>query len=105
MNPRHVELALRKQRLQFDIEQQRTTLVAGIERIESLLGTVDRARDRALGLREHVPLLAALAFVVVLVRPRVALRVGRRAWFGWMLYRRLGRGLDPLIGLLRRFAG
>ena len=104
MSPRQVELALRKQRLQFDAERQRETLVAGLERIEWVLDAVDRARDRAQGLREHVPLLAALALVVVLVRPRLALRAARRAWFGWLLYRRLERGLDPLIGFLRRFA-
>ncbi|NMF89956.1 YqjK-like family protein [Aromatoleum petrolei] len=104
MNPRRLELALRKQRLQFDAERQRETLVAGLERIESVLDVVDRARDRAQGLREHAPLLSALAFAAVLYRPRLALRVARRAWVGWMLYRRLGRGLDPLIGFLRRFA-
>lgn len=104
MNPRLLELALKKQRLQFDAERQRDALVAGLERIESVLDVVDRARDRAQGLREHVPLLLAVAFAVVLLRPRVVLRAARRAWFGWMLYRRLGRGLDPLIGFLRRFA-
>lgn len=104
MNPQQVELALRKQRLQFDVERQREALVAGFERIESVLDIVDRARDQARGLRDHVPLLSALAFAIVLLRPRLALRVARRAWFGWVLYRRLGRGLDPLIGFLRRFA-
>lgn len=104
MNPRQVELALRKQRLQFAAERQREAFVAGLERVESLLDVVDRARDRAQGLREHVPLLSALAIAVAFFRPRMALRVARRAWLGWMLYRKLGRGIEPLLGFLRRFA-
>lgn len=105
MNPRQVELALRKQRLQMRSEQQRDALVAGLGRIESLLDVVDRARDRARGLSEHAPLLSAAAFAIVLFRPRLALRVARRAWLGWMLYRKLGRSIGPLTGFLRRFAG
>lgn len=104
MNPRQLELALRKQRLQMRSEQQREALLAGLGRIESLLEVVDRARDRAQGLREHVPLLTGVALLTLAIRPRLALRVARRAWLGWMLYRRLGRGLEPLIGFLRRFA-
>lgn len=104
MNPRQVELALRRQRLQFDAERQREAFVAGLARVESVLDVVDRARDEARGLRDHVPLLTALAVAIAVIRPRVALRMARRAWFGWLLYRRLGRSLDPLIGFLRRFA-
>lgn len=104
MNPRQIELALRKQRLQFEAARQRAAFVAGLERIDSVLDVVDRVRDQARGLRNHVPLLSVLAFAIVLVRPRQALRVARRAWFGWMIYRRLGRSLEPLVGFLRRFA-
>jgi len=104
MNPRQLELALRRQRLQFAVELQRETIVAGLARIESVLDVVDRARDQVRGLRDHVPLLSALALAIVVIRPRGALRVARRAWFGWLLYRRLGRSLDALIDYLRRVA-
>lgn len=100
----HVELALRKQRLQLRAAEQRAAALAQLERIEGLLGVVDRARDLAHGLRREAPLLAAGALVVALVRPRLALRVARRAWIGWLLYRRLGRGLAPLMRILRRFS-
>lgn len=104
MNPRLLELALRRQRLQFAAEHQREVIVAGLARVESVLDVVDRARDQVRGLRDHVPLLTALALAVVVIRPRGALRAARRAWFGWLLYRRLGRSLDSLIGYLRRVA-
>ena len=108
MNPQalqsHVDLALRKQRLQLRAAEQRAVALAQLERIESLLGVVDHARDVAHGLRREAPLLAAGAVVVLLVRPRLALRVARRAWVGWMLYRKLGRGLAPLMQILRRFS-
>ena len=108
MNPQalqsHVDLALRKQRLQLRAAEQRAAAIVQLERIEGLLGVVDHARDVAHGLRREAPLLAAGALLVLVVRPRLVLRVARRAWLGWMLYRRLGRGLAPLMRILRRFS-
>lgn len=100
----HIELALRKQRLQLRIAEQRVRAVAQLERIEGFLGVVDRTRDFAHGLRREAPLLTAGALLLVIARPRLALRVARRAWVGWLLYRRLGRGLAPLMRILTRFS-
>lgn len=109
MNPQmlqtHVELALRKQRLQLRAAEQRAAAVAQLERIEGLLGVVDRARGVAHGLRDEAPLLAMGALVLLIARPRLALRLARRVWFGWVVYRRAGRALDSLTTLLRRFSG
>lgn len=106
MNPQtlqtHVDLALRKQRLQLRIAEQRAHAQSQLERIEGALGVVDRAREVVHGLRREVPLLTAGAALLVIIRPRLAFRVARRAWVGWILYRKLGRGLAPLIRILRR---
>lgn len=114
MNPRLVEFALRKQQLQFRAETQRDEMLRRLQGFEGALDTVDRVRDNLAWAREQVPLFSAAAVIVVLWKPRLALRVARRAWLGWALYRRVGSGRAaplmgaalPLVGsLLRRWRG
>lgn len=103
MNPQIVEFALRKQRLQMRAEQQRADMLGRLEGIESVLNLVDAVRDSVSGLRQHAPLLSAGALLFVVLKPRLALRLARRAWLGWMVYRRIGHSLEPLMRILRRF--
>lgn len=88
MNPQLIEFALRKQRLQINAERQRADMMYRLEGIESALGTVDRVRDGFAWAREHAPLLSTAALVLVFTRPRLALRLAKRVWVGWMIYRR-----------------
>ncbi|WP_332670651.1 YqjK family protein [Aromatoleum sp.] len=107
MSPELVRFALRKQRLQIRAAQQRNDLGAGLQRVDALLDAVDRAREGASWIREKVPVFAAAALIVAVAKPRFAFRVARRAWLGWVVYRRLGPRLAPLgqlIGRLRRVA-
>lgn len=104
MNAQQVELALKKQRVMLRIEAQRADLVAGLGRVEALLDAVDNTRERVQGLRQHAPLIAAGALLIALTRPRAALRLARRGWVGWMLYRKLGQRLQPALDAFRRFA-
>ena len=108
MNPetvaRTVEFALRKQRLQLRAEQQRVAMLQGLERVESVLDVVDRAREGVKDLGRQAPLLTAGAALLVALKPRLALRIARRAWMGWMLYRKIGCGVAPLLDILKRFA-
>lgn len=103
MNPEFLELALKKQRLQIRAGQQRADLLGRLGRVEAVLDMVDRARDGARELRGSAPLLSAGALLFVVLKPRVALRMARRAWLGWLIYRKLGRSLEPLLGVLKRF--
>ncbi|NMG55547.1 YqjK-like family protein [Aromatoleum aromaticum] len=103
MNPRLVELALKKQRLQIRADQQRTEMLGHLRGIESALNLVDRARDQVRWAREHVPLLSSVALIVALVRPRATLRVARRAWLGWIVFRKLGQRFAPALGALERW--
>ncbi|HJV24889.1 MAG TPA: YqjK-like family protein [Aromatoleum sp.] len=107
MNPqrvaRAVEFALRKQRLQLRAEQQRAQMLQGLERIESVLDVADRVREGVRDLGRQAPLLSAGALLLVVLKPRFALRLAKRVWVGWAVYRRFGRGVEPLLGILRRF--
>ena len=99
-----VEFALKKQRLQLRSEQQRAQLMQGFERVESVLDIVDRAREGVHDLGRQAPLLTAGGALLVVLKPRLALRLARRAWVGWVLYRKLGRGIEPVLRILKRFA-
>lgn len=103
MNPTIVDLALKKQRLQIRAEQQRADMLARLRGVESVLDLVDHARDGVRGLRDQVPLLSAAVLLFVVLKPRLALRLVRRAWLGWMIYRKLGSRVAPLMGFLKRF--
>jgi YqjK-like protein len=101
---RTVEFALRKQRLQLRAEQQRAEMLQGLEEVESVLDVVDRVREGVQGIGRQAPLLTAGAALLVALKPRLALRIVRRAWIGWVLYRKIGRGVAPLLDILKRFA-
>lgn len=114
MNPRVLELALRKQRLQMRADAERDELVQHLATVDSFLETVDRLRDQIrsnlLWAREKAPLLSVAALALVITRPRRALRLAQRAWVGWLLWRRVrgkgGKALNPAVAsvLLRLLA-
>lgn len=107
MSPEFVRFALRKQRLQIHAAQQRDELIAGLRRIDAVLDVVDSARGGASWVREKVPVFAGAALILAVAKPRFAFRVARRAWLGWVVYRKFGPRLAPLgqlIGRLRRVA-
>lgn len=103
MNSRFTELALRKQRLQFRAAEQRSQLVIGMRRIEAALDVVDRTQDRLRWLRERTPVFAAAVVVLAIAKPRAALRLARRVWLGWAIYRRLEPRFAPLAAAVARF--
>lgn len=110
MNPRLVEFALKKQRLQINAERQRDDMMYRLAGFESALDTVDRVRDGVAWAREHAPLLSGAVIVLIVSKPRVALRLAKRAWIGWMIYRRVqgspGSKVSLLaLPLLRRVTG
>lgn len=88
MNPRLVELALRKQRLQIRAEYQRDDMARRLQGLTPAFDTVDRARDGLAWLRDHAPLVTAVVAGLALARPRRAWIIAKRAWLGWMLLRR-----------------
>jgi len=105
MNPRILELALKKQRLQIRAEAERNEIVSHLARIDATLDTADRARERLREslqwARDKAPLLSVALLVLLVTRPRRALRLAQRGWVAWMLVRRLrgkgGSALNPAV--------
>jgi hypothetical protein len=109
MNPKLVEFALKKQRLQIRAESQRADMMRRLEGVESTLNLVDRLTDYASDTlrraRENALLLIAGAALIILLRPRRAFRLVRRVWLGWLVYRNFGRRFGPILATLSRAIG
>lgn len=89
MNPRVLELALKKQRLQWQIAAQREELGRFGAGLAPALGAADRVREGARWLRRHPEAVAAGVTALVVARPRVVWRWARRGFFAWQAWRKL----------------
>lgn len=98
MDPRLVEIALRKQRLQLRAETQRDDMTYRLRGIDATLDRIDAAREHLAWAKEKAPLLSIGVLTVLALKPRLTLRLARRAWVGWLLLRQ-ARG-RPLAALL-----
>lgn len=97
MNQRILELALRKQRLQIRAEAERRDMVRHLGGVDAVLDTVDRVRDQIRDTvqwaREKAPILSLALLVLLITRPRRAIRLAQRVWVGWLIWRRVrGKG-------------
>ena len=100
MDPRLVELALRKQRLQMRAEVQRNDMMLRLADIDATLDRVDGARDQLAWARDMAPLLSIGLVTLLALKPRLTLRLAKRAWLGWMLLRQArGRPVTALLPL------
>ena len=97
MDSRQVDLALRKQKLQMHAAAQRADLSQRLAGIDSALDRVDSLRDNLAWAKDKIPLLSVAALVVLVARPKLTLRLARRAWVGWMLARQLRGGRLPAL--------
>ena len=106
MNPRQVELALRKQKLQLRAEAQRADITQRLAGIDGALDRVDSLRDHLAWAKDKIPVLSVALIVVLAAKPKLTLRLAKRAWVGWLLVRqarggRLSALLPTAIPLLR----
>ena len=106
MDPRQVELALRKQKLQLRAEAQRTDITRRLAGIDGALDRVDSLRDHLAWAKDKIPVLSVALLVVLAAKPRLTLRLAKRAWVGWLLVRQMRGGrlsalLPTAIPLLR----
>ena len=106
MDSRHIELALRKQKLQLRAEAQRTDIAQRLAGIDGALDRVDSLRDHLAWAKDKVPVRSVALIVVLAAKPRLTLRLAKRAWVGWLLVRqarggRLSALLPTAIPLLR----
>ncbi|MEZ5607524.1 MAG: YqjK family protein [Burkholderiaceae bacterium] len=86
------ELAARRERLLLRSAQLRERIGARAQVMRPAFRAVDRVRGGARAVRERRGwlLLGAAALAgAALVRPRLVLGLGARAWAGWQTYRRV----------------
>ena len=106
MDSRQIDLALRKQKLQMRADAQRTDITRRLAGIDGALGRVDSLRDNLAWAKDKIPLLSVALLVVLAAKPKLTLRLAKRAWVGWLLVRqarggRLSALLPTAIPLLR----
>ena len=106
MDPRQIDLALRKQKLQMRADAQRTDLTRRLAGIDGALDRVDSLRDNLAWAKDKIPLLSVALLVVLAAKPKLTLRLAKRAWVGWLLVRQVRGGrlsalLPTAIPLLR----
>lgn len=99
---RPVDLAQRREQLLLRSAALREQVASGSAMLRPALRMTDRLRGGLLLLKQQrgLAVLAAAALAgVAVVRPRLVLGLGVRAWSGWQLYRRV----QPLaLALWRR---
>lgn len=106
MDSRQIDLALRKQKLQMRADAQRTDITRRLAGIDGALDRVDSLRDNLAWAKDKIPVLSVALLVVLAAKPRLTLRLAKRAWVGWLLVRqarggRLSALLPTAIPLLR----
>lgn len=89
MTPREHQLALRRQRLQWEAQSQRQELARHLGPFLPAFTAVDKVRAGARFLKQHPGWLAAGAVAIAVLRPRGAWRWGRRGLVAWQLWRKL----------------
>lgn len=114
MDARQIDLALRKQRLQLRAEAERADMMRRLAGIDGALDRVDTLRAQVEWARERIPVLSLALVAVLAARPRLTLRLAKRAWVGWLLVRQVRGGklsallpaalplLRGLLALIRR---
>ena len=106
MDSRQIDLALRKQKLQMQAAAQRTDMTRRLAGIDGTLDRLDSVRDNLAWAKDKIPVLSVALLVVLAAKPRLTLRLAKRAWVGWLLVRqarggRLSALLPTAIPLLR----
>lgn len=90
MNPKIIDLALQKQRLQLKSAEQRGALIAAAIQLAPAFAVADGLREAWRWLRRNPEWLAGGIAVLVVVRPRALWRMAQRSFFAWQLWRKVG---------------
>ena len=89
MTPRQLELALKRQRLEWQGEAQRQDLQRHLQAFLPAFTAADRLRAGAQFLHAHPQWVAGAAVVVAILRPSKAWRWTKRGFFAWRLWKKL----------------
>ncbi len=97
MNPKALELALKRQRLQVEAAAQRVMLLQTLASAAPALGIADKAGAGWRWVKAHPQWLAALAALLLVARPRGVLRWTRRGFLLWRSARKARSAIDALL--------
>lgn len=97
MNPRLLEFALKKQRLQLKAATQRVQLAQQLQAWAPAFAAADSACAAARWLGAHPQWLIGAAVVVLVAKPRAFFRWLRRGFFAWQALRRMRKALASVL--------
>ena len=101
MNPRLLELALKKQRLQIRSAALRTDFAAYAAAWQPAFALADKGQAAWLWLRRHPALPVAALVALLVARPRALLRWARRGFFAWQTFGKLREMLAARLPVAR----
>jgi len=96
---RQAQLHHRQGELQARSRHLRARLADESQPLQRTLSLADTARDRVRWLAAHPQWLVGIVAVPILLRPRRALALGLKLWWGWRLVRRLRAFIPPPPGI------
>jgi hypothetical protein len=105
VNPKAIDLALQKQRLQLKSAEQRGALVAAAAGLAPAFMVADTVRDGIRWLRRHPEWVAGGLVALLVARPGRVLRLAQRGFFAWQIWDKLKkwRASAPAPFRLARF--
>ncbi len=88
MADRAIALALKKQRLQMQSAHLRDQMAVYGRGIEPVFTLADLTQNAWNWVRRRPVIPLAIGIALLVARPRLVIRWGRRAWFGWQALQR-----------------
>jgi hypothetical protein len=93
MNPRVIELALKRQRLQLKSAEQRLSLRRDLTEFAPVFSAADTVQAGIAYVRQHPEWLVGAAVVLLVARPRALFRWLQRGLVAWQVARQVRRAI------------
>jgi len=97
VNPKAVELALKKQRLQLQAAAQRVMILQALESASPAFGAAEKVRSGLRWAKSHPEWLAGIGIALLVARPRAFFRWARRGFFVWRSLRHLRSAVESIL--------
>jgi len=97
MNPKNVELALKRQRLQLQAAAQRVMIMQALESAAPAFGAAEKVRSGLRWAKAHPEWLAGIGVALLVARPRAFFRWAKRGFFIWRSLRRLHGAVESFL--------
>ena len=97
MNPKNIELALKKQRLQLQAAAQRVMIMQALESAAPAFGAAEKVRSGLRWAKAHPEWLAGIGVALLVARPRAFFRWAKRGFFVWRSLHRLRGAVESIL--------